>query len=273
MLSRAFLFLLTLMAALSAGCGKSEPEQKPPTAQAGPVTLTVIVPEAVTGGETFLLGWRFDLSAGWHLYWNGRNDSGFAPTVKHDLPTGWQAGPLLWPVPERHLAAGDILDHVYHGQLLLLQEVTVPAGAPLGPVNTTARVDWLACRDECVPGHADRSWQVRVAENSVPGAGAALLAGAREGLPRPAPQAAVTFAWTADSVTVTVPGAAGLEFFPDADCGRLTDLIADGQGRTDRLVLRLRPEDGRIGPLKGILRRELPDGSWQAWTIDAQSGG
>ena len=37
--------------------------------------------------------WRLRRRAGWHLYWYGRNDSGFAPRLKLALPPGWTRRP------------------------------------------------------------------------------------------------------------------------------------------------------------------------------------
>lgn len=264
----AFLIVFVLVGVLAAGCGKTEEKQT-----ASRVTVTCLTPEAVMPGQTFPVVWRFELAEGWHLYWNGRNDSGFPPSVKLDMPAGWEAGALEWPVPERHLSAGDILDHVYHGQLLLLQELTVSANAAAGTVSIPAWVNWLVCRDECVPGLENLQLKVKVAGEHRPGPQDDLVTAALRELPWTAPTEQLSFSWADDSVTVTVPGAVSLEFYPDLDCGALVDLVADGVSRSDRLVLRLRPVDGQIGPLKGILRPQLSDGSYRHWTIDAHPGG
>lgn len=238
------------------------------------VVTALTAADAAVPGEILTIMWRFDLAAGWHLYSNYRNDSGFPPAVKLDLPAGWLAGPLLWPVPERYLSAGEILDHVYHGQLLLLQELTVPSGAVIGQtVAIPARLDWLVCRDECVPGQAHLELKILVAERGQPSAEAQLFAAARAALPRPAPLAGCEIHWSDSSVEIVVPDAANLEFFPAVDCVRLSNIIADGSGSTDRLVLGLRSLTGGPGPLKGVLHQQVKDGSVRNWIIDAQPGG
>jgi DsbC/DsbD-like thiol-disulfide interchange protein len=267
------ILLIALIGVMISACGKSDENQADAQLPAARVTVTCLTPEAVMPGQTFPVVWRFELADSWHLYWNGRNDSGFPPSVKLDLPADWRAGPVEWPAPERHLSAGDILDHVYHGQLLLLQELTVPAEADPGAVSIPVRVNWLVCRDECVPGQADLQLQVTVADEFRPGPQDELVTAAMRELPWTAPPEKVSFTWTDDSVTVAVPGAVALEFYPDHDCGLLTDLIADGVSRSDHLVLRLRPKDGQVGPLKGILRPQLTDGSYRHWIIDAHPGG
>lgn len=273
---RLFIPVSLLMGALFlAGCnaGGDDPPQQPPVGPRVTVTPVTAATTAVPG-ETILLLWRFDLADNWHLYWNGRNDSGFPPAVKMDLPPGWQSGPLLWPAPERHLTAGEILDHVYHGQLRLLQELTVPADAKPGQVVTIpTRLDWLVCKDECVPGKAELELTLTIAAVAEPTAEAAEVAAALAALPGPAPADGLDLIWNASSVAMVVPGSAGLEFYPATDCGLLVDLISDGVGQDGRLLLRFRAKDDRIGPLKGILHQQLPDGSKRNWILDAHPGG
>lgn len=275
MMRRLFQVILVLGGALLSGCGSGGDEPPPPPSAADRVSVTPLFSEnAAVPGQRFLVLWRFDLADGWHLYWNGRNDSGFPPAVKLDLPPGWQAGPLLWPAPERYLTPGEILDHVYHGQLLLLQELMVPETAQMGrKVTIPARLDWLICREECVPGHAEVKLEIPVADQAHPSEEADLVAQAVDDLPLPAPAGGIELLWSESSVEMVVPGAAGLEFYPARDCGLLVDLIKDGVGENGRLVLRLRAKDGRIGPVKGILHQQLIDGSKRNWLLEAHPGG
>ena len=61
------------------------------------------LPAAAAPGESVTLIWRFELADDWHLYWTGRNDSGYPPLIELDLPEGWVAGGLQWPAPERYV--------------------------------------------------------------------------------------------------------------------------------------------------------------------------
>ena len=56
---------------------------------------------AIQPGRPFWLGLRFRLEAGWHIYWTNPGDSGEPPRVKWNLPAGFEAGPIAWPVPRR----------------------------------------------------------------------------------------------------------------------------------------------------------------------------
>ena len=272
---QSLLLILALAGILFAGCG-SDQGRKAAKANVGDrVVVTALTSAAaVEPGESFTVMWRFDVADGWHLYSNSRNDSGFPPSVKLDLPTGWQAGPLLWPTPERHLSPGEILDHVYHGQLFLLQDLTLPARADIGQtVTVPARLDWLVCREECVPGKAQMDLKVTIAAKGRPSVDAPLVTTARAALPQLMPADGCDIRWGDSSVTLVVPEAEHLEFYPAGDCALLLDIIADGAVDADRLILRLRATDGHLGPLKGILNQKIHGGSVRNWLIDAQPGG
>ena len=242
---------------------------------APPVTLTASVePAVIAPGGTVTVLWRLLPAADWHLYWSGRNDSGFAPNLKLDLPPGWSAGPLQWPTPVRYVSAGDILDHVYHGELVLLQEITAPRDAPPGRhVDLRAAWQWLACRDSCVPGRDS----LRVSVDLAAAAPAALepspaLLAARARLPRPLPPDVVTTAWEGAVLHIRREGpetgtAAGrMTFMPADDCGDLVDLLHDGVGQS--LALRLTPRDGQVGPVRGLLVLEGATGPARAFVLD-----
>jgi len=209
----------------------------------------------------------------WHLYGPGRNDSGFPPAVRLDLPDGWSVGPLHWPAPERYLMAGGILDHVYHDQLLLVQDLQVPASAVVGAqVDIPLQVDWLACKDACVPGQAKTSLRLTVAEQTTPAAELATIEKALAAVPVSAPEGAPDVTWTDGWVELEVAGATGLAFFPDQDCLALADLVRDGEVDSGRLKLELGKAVNGQTRLKGILRQSYPGEEIRHWTINLQSG-
>jgi DsbC/DsbD-like thiol-disulfide interchange protein len=246
-----------------------------PAAATRPAHLSVTAePAPATPGGVVTLLWRFEPAAGWHLYWDGRNDSGFAPRQALRLPPGWSAGPLRWPVPTRHLSAGDILDHIYTDAFTLLQDVTVPPGAAPGtPVTLGARWDWLACREACVPGRDSLTVAVTVgaapAADTPAAAPSAALSAARDRLPQPLPDGFLRCNWEGATCLLQrvhdLPGGT-LTFLPATDCGELADLLHDGVGA--RLALRLLPQEGRCGPLRGILVAAEPTAAPRAFLLD-----
>lgn len=270
--------LLIGTAILCAGCSAQKKPQQP--TDSNPVVVTVeAVPDAVAPGESVTLVYRFVLAADWHLYWAGRNDSGFPPLIDLELPDGWLAGGLQWPAPERHVSPGDILDHVYFGELVLIQKIGAPKDAQAGrKVAIKADVQWLACKDMCVPGRTGLSVEIPVKTQVVATEpNPASKAAAR--LPGPLPDRTLETEWEGATFHIHDPRARRLTFMPTEDCGQLVDLLNDGQG--DRLALRFKPRGGTVGPVRGLLTIENEGGDSFTYTIqfpatvfpDAPSGG
>jgi DsbC/DsbD-like thiol-disulfide interchange protein len=105
-------------------------------------------------GESVLLGVRFEIRPGWHIYWKNPGGAGLATDVQWRLPAGVEAGELQWPVPVAFTQSGDIPGYGYEGGVVLAAELrssrAVPDGAVVG-----ATVSWLACNDVCVLGSAE----------------------------------------------------------------------------------------------------------------------
>jgi DsbC/DsbD-like thiol-disulfide interchange protein len=252
---------VSLLALATVGCGDGGPTDD------DPVRVTVATDyEHAVPGESITLVWRFTLAPDWHLYWVGRNDSGFPPTIDLELPAGWIAGGLQWPAPRRHLAEGDILDHVYYDELVLLQKIGVPADAPTdGEVSFSAQVEWLGCKEACVPGKATVPVTIPLAAHRT-GPRAESWRRAHDELPRPLPDDLLATGW--DGNTFRMAGERGTElvFMPSSDSGELVNLVRDGAGRT--LALRFKVADGIVGPVRGLVAVRTPDGADRAYLVD-----
>ncbi|MDB5804069.1 MAG: putative ThiO:disulfide interchange protein [Betaproteobacteria bacterium] len=111
---------------------------------------------ALNVGEKPLIGIRLKHAPHWHTYWQNPGDSGMPTTIQWKLPAGFKAGPILWPVPEL-LPVPPLMNYGYEGEVLLPMElVAIPNEWPAGqPAKLAARVDWLVCKDVCIPGGAD----------------------------------------------------------------------------------------------------------------------
>ena len=245
-----------------AGCSAGGPND------ADPVHVSVSTDvETVAPGRSFTLVWRFDIAPDWHLYWVGRNDSGFPPTIELDLPDGWIAGALQWPAPERHLAAGDILDHVYFDELVLLQKIGVPDAAESDvQVTFDATVEWLGCKEACVPGKAVVPVSIALSERPA-GSRSAAWQAAHDALPQPLPEDLLTAGWDGPIFRVAPTERGGeLVFMPTVDCGELVDLVRDGAGPT--LALRFAAGDGTAGPVRGLLTVRPAAGPARTYVLD-----
>ncbi len=230
------------------------------------VVSVEVVPAVAVPGEEVTLIWRFDLAEDWHLYWTGRNDSGYPPRIDLILPVGWVAGGLQWPVPERYVSPGDILDHVYFEELVLVQKLGAPNEAKTGrAITVEADIQWLACKEMCVPGRQALTLDIPVgshAETPDPDTAAAAVAL----LPGPLPDNSLETRWADAVFHIDSPGTERLTFMPTEDCGLLVDLLKDGQGKP--LALRFKPKGETVGPVRGLITIENNSGQVQTYRID-----
>jgi DsbC/DsbD-like thiol-disulfide interchange protein len=108
---------------------------------------------AIQAGKPFWLGVRFTIDPGWHVYWKNPGDSGLPTRVKFNLPDGFTAGALQFPVPHRLVLPGDIVSFGYENSVILLAQITPPETLPADfQGNFQADVSWLVCSDVCIPG-------------------------------------------------------------------------------------------------------------------------
>ncbi|ACI98072.1 protein-disulfide reductase DsbD family protein [Rhodospirillum centenum] len=223
--------------------------------------LRAELPAAVPG-EPLWLAVTQRIRPGWHTYWKNPGDSGIATEVTWTLPPGWQAGPLVWPAPER-FPVGPLVNFGYKDEVHLLTRVDVPAdAAPGGTVTIVAQADWLVCEDICIPESARLELTLPVAAGPVAPTPerAALFAQARRSLPVPSPFPATFLAGeTAHQLVLSTGDLAGAEladafFFPEH--WSVTPAAAPQELRLDadgvRLVL---PRSGALPAesVKGVL--------------------
>jgi thiol:disulfide interchange protein len=105
-------------------------------------------------GQSARAGLYFKLEQGWHVYWKNAGDSGEPPRMKWTLPDGIAAGPLQFPPPTR-LPLGPLMDFGYENEVLFPFDLKVAPNAKPGPAVLHAKVDWLVCREVCIPGKAE----------------------------------------------------------------------------------------------------------------------
>src|SRR5579864_7636464 len=82
---------------------------------------------APAGGEVEL-AIRMRPAPGWHGYWLNPGDAGLPMAVKWQLPEGFVAGPLQYPVPTRLIVAG-LMNYVFERDYAVLVRLKVPPNA------------------------------------------------------------------------------------------------------------------------------------------------
>lgn len=207
--------------------------------------------DALVPGTTAWLGFAFELDPDWHLYWNGANDTGFPIKITPELPAGFEAGEMVWPIPRRHVSPGDLLDHIYEKRVTLLLPVKVPSDAqPGSKVKFAASGEWLVCKSACIAGSAEVSLTLPIAApGSTPAATpeAALFSEARANLPRAlrADQPEVRVIWTKEGAKLELVGGKKAAFYPATDCSPIKGLIESGITETGVFNLNFeKPESG-----------------------------
>lgn len=101
-------------------------------------------------------GIYFDIKPDWHLYWINPGDSGMPPEITWDLPAGFKAGEVIFPVPEKFIKSGQVT-YGFTGELLLLCDIETPKefySEAEKPLHIKAMIDWMVCRESCALGRS-----------------------------------------------------------------------------------------------------------------------
>ena len=249
---------------------------------AGPYVQARLVSEdsAVPPGGAVTIALVEDIEAGWHTYWVNPGDAGAATEIKWTLPQGWGAGAIQWPTP-KGLPVGPLMDYGYEGQPWLLQKLTIPANAKAGDtVTLKAAVDWVVCKDVCVPEDATLTLPLKIGPAAIDPALTKDFATARSLMPVASPWTLTYSLGKTLDLYAAAPALAAAHpveasFFPektdvvDGDAKQTLDFTKDG------LILHLAPASKVTkvgGALTGVLVLKSSDGSIQALTVNAPPG-
>lgn len=137
------------------------------------------------------IGLYFKLEPGWHIYWKNAGDSGQPPRIKWTLPDGVTAGDMQFPAPKR-LPLGPLMDFGYEGEVLFPLKLSVAPTVKEGKGVLHAKVDWLVCREVCIPGKAELETTLQLLAHEPPAAAgsgldAELMERFAKALPKPLP--------------------------------------------------------------------------------------
>ena len=120
------------------------------------VTLELVAENnALIPGQKNTVAVRLKMDDHWHTYWANPGDSGLPTEIAWTLPEGITAGPIQWPAPQ-WIDYFEMVSYAYEGEVFLLVDLEVPGGfEATGQVDLAARVDFLVCKEACIPGGAD----------------------------------------------------------------------------------------------------------------------
>lgn len=143
--------------------------------------------ESIQPGRPFWVALHLDLENGWHSYWKNPGDAGMPTMVDWNLPEGFTASAINWPVPHR-FSQDSLVGFGYEDEALLLVEITPPKTLALDqPIKLSADIRWLVCSDStCLPGetHVESTFAVTSAAPQTKTASQPQFAKARSLLPQ-----------------------------------------------------------------------------------------
>lgn len=238
------------------------------------LAVTLVAEAAVVPGQRLTLGLLLEHAPEWHTYWINPGDSGLPTKLQWTLPDGVVASEIAWPHPERFELSG-LFNFGFHHRQLLPVELAVPATFAGATLPVELKVDWLVCKEECIPGSASLALSVPVGTRADDGRFAADFAAARARWPV-ASAAGASAQIAADSVTIEAELPAGFiadqpfDLFPVQ-----VEVIANvpGEASASNGVLRWvvpRSDYFRAAPdrLSVVVTQGMPPQS-RAWILEA----
>ncbi len=172
-------FVLVLLALVSAASIAHAEDGQSPHIKAK------LVLDAATArpGDSLHAAIDYTSAPGWHTYWINPGATGLPAKVKWNLPDGFTAGDLRFPVPQR-LLEDKLMSYAYEGRTVLLADLqTGGTYAPGQSLPVKAHVDFLVCKDVCIPESLDVATTVKVGAETSPGPGAKTIDMAQSRLP------------------------------------------------------------------------------------------
>jgi thiol:disulfide interchange protein len=222
--------------------------------------LVSLAPTIAPGG-TLQAGLVLTLEEHWHVYWINAGDSGEPPKITWTLPDGITAARMQFPIPSR-LPLGPLMDFGYEDEVAFPVQLTAASSLKPGPIHLDAVVDWLVCREVCIPGKAHLGLNLTVSPDATaPAQPVGAIGEALHLIPKPLPpDAKLTVTGGKEDFVLTLTTGkrqTHAEFYPFDQ-----DQIANAapqpiESRPDGVRLRVRrSEDLKTLPatLRGVLK-------------------
>ena len=219
--------------------------------------------DSLEAGRVAWIGIFFDLESGWHIYWVNPGDAGDPPHIEWNVPPGFRAGDIRWPVPAR-LPTGSLIDYGYEGRVLLAVPLQVPGGyKPGAPSPFTADVRYVICREVCIPARAHVTLSIPSSHNAPTETAARreLFRTARERWPRPLPAGwEIKASDTGSHVVLSIQTGrreATATFFPldqDQIDNAAPQVVAPAERGAQLTLQKVDPLSNPISMLKGIVQ-------------------
>ena len=123
--------------------------------------------QTVRPGDSFEIAFLLTHEPDWHTYWLNPGDVGAPTTINWKPSDEVQFDRCIWPTPHVFDSMG-FVSYGFESQLLLKQTCVVSSQAKVGEVlNIQGQVNWVACKETCVPGSFEIDIPLDVSEQSI----------------------------------------------------------------------------------------------------------
>jgi len=223
---------------------------------------------AIVPGKAFRVGLLLRMAPRWHTYWQYAGDAGIATRIDWDLPDGFGAGPIEWPLPEGILEPGDIQVYAYGDEVMLITTLQPPANLEAGTSAVLkAKASWLVCEEICIPGKTDLQLGLPIA--SFGEAANADVFATYEALLPSADAPPFPVAWAVrdgELIGKVSPGGdvSAVHFYPIPPVGAEAGRPATEESGDGEFTVSIRAADG----LPGVLAIDGPEGR-RGWFVNA----
>ena len=120
--------------------------------------------ESIQPGKPFWVALELLHDNHWHTYWHNPGEAGFPTTIEWELPSGFSASEFFWPVPVK-FELSELVNYGYEGELLIPIKITPPEKLEADSiVSLKGNVNYLVCKDICLPGNEEVSLKLPVKE-------------------------------------------------------------------------------------------------------------
>lgn len=110
---------------------------------------TQIVPVAI----------KFKIEDGWHIYWRNPGDSGL-PTEINWEEGKFNPGDIQWPIPKKIPFTG-LANYGFEDEVVLFTVLRLDRNL-IDELQVEANVTWLVCKEACLPGDQDISFELPI---------------------------------------------------------------------------------------------------------------
>ncbi|CAM2068115.1 Thioredoxin family protein [Sulfidibacter corallicola] len=119
--------------------------------------------ESVQKDESFHLGIHLKMKDHWHTYWENPGFAGLPTKWELEAVPGLEIGALEFPVPKRFVDDAGYVTYGFDDEALLIARATYSGDAKV--IELKGSVNWLECKQSCIPGRAEVSLTLQVGES------------------------------------------------------------------------------------------------------------